>query len=104
VTAIEQSAERDLLIGEDQDRYFVEFNVAGLLRGDIKTRWQAYAWGRQWGWLSVNDIRKLENMDAIGPAGDVYVTPLNMTPATGAPSDDDNPQDPADVQEDKDAA
>jgi HK97 family phage portal protein len=104
VTAIEQSAERDLLIGEDQDRYFVEHNVAGLLRGDIKTRWQAYAWGRQWGWLSVNDIRKLENMDAIGPAGDVYVTPLNMTPATGAPSDDDNPQDPADVQEDKDAA
>jgi HK97 family phage portal protein len=52
IAAIEQSAERDLLIGEDQDRYFVEFNVSGLLRGDIKTRWAAYAQGRQWGWLS----------------------------------------------------
>jgi hypothetical protein len=69
---------RDLLIGEDQDRYFVEFNVSGLLRGDIKTRWQAYALGRQWGWLSVNAIRRMENMDAIGPAGDEYLKPLNM--------------------------
>jgi HK97 family phage portal protein len=107
VTAIEQAAARDLLIGEDQDRYFVEFNVSGLLRGDIKTRWAAYAQGRQWGWLSVNDIRRLENMEGIGPAGDVYVTPLNMVPAGTAGdrgSGSANPQDPDDVQEDKDAA
>lgn len=37
----------------------------------------AYAQGRQWGWLSVNDIRKLENMLAI-PNGDIYTQPLNM--------------------------
>jgi HK97 family phage portal protein len=106
IAAIEQSAERDLLIGEDQDKYFVEFNVSGLLRGDIKTRWAAYAQGRQWGWLSINDVRRLENMDGIGPAGDVYSTPLNMVPAgTAADSDEsDDPQDPEDVQEDKDAA
>jgi HK97 family phage portal protein len=106
IAAIEQSAERDLLIGEDQDKYFVEFNVSGLLRGDIKTRWAAYAQGRQWGWLSVNDIRRLENMDGIGPAGDVYVQPLNMVPAGSSAEDetDEDPQDPEDVQEDKDAA
>jgi HK97 family phage portal protein len=104
ITAIEQAAARDLLIGEDQDRYFVEFNVSGLLRGDVKTRWQAYALGRQWGWLSVNDIRKFENMDGIGPAGDVYVSPLNMTPAGGKSPADENPQDPEDAQENKDAA
>jgi HK97 family phage portal protein len=106
IAAIEQSAERDLLIGDDQDNYFVEFNVSGLLRGDIKTRWAAYAQGRQWGWLSVNDVRRLENMDGIGPAGDVYVTPLNMVPAGKAGEDsagDENPQDPDDVQEDKNA-
>lgn len=58
--------------------YYVEFKIDGLLRGDSKTRAESYAIGRQWGWLSVNDIRRLENMPGIGPAGDIYLTPLNM--------------------------
>ena len=59
-----------------KNRYF-EFNISGLLRGDIKSRYEAYAQGRQWGWLSVNDIRRLENMNQI-PNGDIYLEPLNM--------------------------
>jgi HK97 family phage portal protein len=58
--------------------YFIEFNIAGLLRGDAKSRADAYAAGRQWGWLSVNDIRRLENMPTIGTAGDIYLQALNM--------------------------
>ncbi len=57
--------------------YYVEFNLATLLRGDAVSRATAYATGRQWGWLSVNDIRKLENMPSI-PNGDIYMHPLNM--------------------------
>ncbi|HEY3694074.1 phage portal protein [Phenylobacterium sp.] len=92
--AIEQSAERDLLIGPDQDRYFVEHNVDGLLRGDWKTRWAGYAQGRQWGWLSVNDIRRLENMPPID-GGDSYLVPTNMVPADQIPPPaDDAPADP----------
>ncbi len=87
ITGIEQAAGRDLLFGDDQAEYFVEFNVAGLLRGDFKTRMQGYAWGRQWGWLSANDVRRLENQPSIGPGGDLYLTPLNMSP-TGAPGGD----------------
>lgn len=110
ITAWEQAAARDLLVGEDQDRFFVEFNVAGLLRGDIKARYAAYASGRQWGWFSVNDIRRMENMDPIGEDGDRYLEPINMTPA-GQPGQDDtttdpadpadNPRDPADDPEDQ---
>ena len=48
-----------------------------LLRGDAVSRATAYATGRQWGWLSVNDIRKLENMQSI-PNGEIYMQPLNM--------------------------
>lgn len=59
-----------------KNRYF-EFNISGLLRGDIKSRYEAYAQGRQWGWLSVNDIRRLENMNPI-PNGYIYLEPLNM--------------------------
>ena len=56
---------------------YVEFKVDALLRGDAKSRADAYAVGRQWGWLSVNDIRRLENMNAIDN-GDIYLQPMNM--------------------------
>ena len=60
--------------------FYIEFKVDGLLRGDAKTRAEAYAVGRQWGWLSVNDIRKLENMPPIDN-GDIYLQPMNMVEA-----------------------
>lgn len=98
ICAWEQAAARDLLIGEDQDRYFVELNVAGLLRGDVAARYRSYGLGRQWGWLSVNDIRRLENLDPIGPDGDRYLEPVNMS-AVGEPGDDDTSQQPPDDDE-----
>jgi HK97 family phage portal protein len=48
---------------------------------DIRSRYSAYATGRQWGWLSVNDVRKSEGLNSIGPQGDIYLQPLNMVPA-----------------------
>lgn len=78
---IEQTIARDLLSPAERRRYFVEHNVAGLLRGDFATRMQGYALARQWGWVSVNDIRRLENLNGIGPEGDVYLQPMNMVPA-----------------------
>ena len=68
---------RDLLLPDERSNYYIEFNISGLLRGDQKSRYEAYAIGRNWGWLSVNDIRRLENMPPI-PGGDRYLTPLNM--------------------------
>lgn len=69
--------------------FFVEHVTEGLLRSDIKSRYGAYAVGRQWGWLSVNDIRARENMNPIGPDGDVYLQPLNMVEAGAPPLHDD---------------
>jgi HK97 family phage portal protein len=68
-----------------QAGYYVEFKIDGLLRGDAKSRAEAYAVGRQWGWLSVNDIRKMENLPPI-PNGDRYLEPMNMTEAGSTPS------------------
>lgn len=59
---------------------FQRFNVAGLLRGDVKARYEAYAIGRQWGFLSVNDIRRLEDLPPVA-GGDTYLQPLNMAPS-----------------------
>lgn len=57
--------------------FYVEHDLNGLLRGDTAARFQAYATGRQWGWLSANDVRRAENMPPI-ENGDGYMQPLNM--------------------------
>ena len=70
----EQAIVKDLLLPDEQDTYFPKFNVDGLLRGDYQSRMQGYATGISNGFLSPNDIHRLENMDLI-PAekgGDDY--------------------------------
>ncbi|NWN89193.1 MAG: phage portal protein [Micrococcaceae bacterium] len=62
------------------DGMYVKFNTAALERGDIKTRYDSYAIGKQWGWLSTNDILKHEDEPPV-KGGDVYLQPLNMVPA-----------------------
>ncbi len=79
----EQAIKRDLFLPGERDIYFAEFLVDGLLRGDIESRYRAYATARQWGWMSANDVRELENMNPI-PGGNIYLVPLNMVPATSA--------------------
>lgn len=78
----EQRVDRSLLVGRERERFYAEFLVDALLRGDTATRYAAYATGRQWGWLSVNDIRARENMNPVD-GGDEYLVPLNMVEAGG---------------------
>ena len=78
----EQAIRRALLSSEEKKKYFVKFNLEGLLRGDYQSRMNGYAIGRQNGWMSANDIRELENQDRI-PAeegGDLYLVNGNMLP------------------------
>jgi HK97 family phage portal protein len=88
---IEQAIERDMLLG-DSKNLFVEFNFAGLLRGDLLNRYKAYLLGRQGEWLSANDILRFENMSPRkDPGGDDYKNPL--TKDSGAAGVDDPPAD-----------
>ena len=78
----EQAMQRALIPQDDKSKYFIKFNVDGLLRGDYQSRMQGYATARQNGWMSANDIRELENFDRI-PAedgGDLYLINGNMMP------------------------
>jgi hypothetical protein len=78
-TRMELAFERDL-VRADQT-YFVRFNVNALLRGDLKSRYEAYAKGREAGFLSVDDVRAMEDMNPIkGPGGDEYIRPMNFVP------------------------
>lgn len=80
---IEQALKERLIPREQQAQFFPEFLIDGLLRGDIKSRYEAYHIGRQDGVLSPDDIRDLENMNPLPDGiGGQYWQPLNMSPAT----------------------
>lgn len=89
----EQSIVRRLFTEEEKKKYYVKFNVDGLLRGDYQSRMNGYAIGRQNGWMSANDIRELENLDRISSedGGDLYLINGNMLPLyrAGAFANDD---------------
>lgn len=78
--AFEEEAEDKLLTETQKHResHFIEFNRAALLRTALNERYTAYATARQWGWYSVNDIRRKESETPIGSEGDVYLVPQNM--------------------------
>jgi len=80
----EQAISRLLLDDSERLLYFAKFNVDGLMRGDYKSRMEGYAVGRQNGWLSINDIRRLEDMPLV-PAekgGDDYLVNSSMVGAS----------------------
>jgi hypothetical protein len=76
----EQEINRKLISPRERYIQSAEFVIDGLLRGDFASRYAGYAVGRQWGWLSVNEIRALENLNPISD-GNTYLSPMNMTPA-----------------------
>ena len=86
VSRWEQSMVRSLLTTDEKSKYYVSFNVEGLLRGDYQSRMNGYATARQNGWMSANDIRELENLDRIPSedGGDLYLINGNMLPMGNA--------------------
>ncbi|MBN6366595.1 phage portal protein [Providencia rettgeri] len=74
---IEQEISRCLLSGDDD--YYAEFSVEGLLRADSAGRAAYYTTSLQNGWMSRNDVRRLENLPPID-GGDIYTVQLNLTP------------------------
>jgi HK97 family phage portal protein len=73
----EAAIARDLIV--DDETYFSEHSVSGLLRGDHASRSAYYVAALTHGWMSVNEVRELENLNPIGPEGDMHFMQLNMT-------------------------
>ena len=70
-----QAISRDLIVRTDT--YFADFKVEQLLRGDTKSRYEAYQIAITNGILSPNEIRGLENLNN-REGGDEYWMPMNM--------------------------
>lgn len=70
------------LFGDD-DEYFTEFELKALLRGNTLSRFQAYEIAARagTGWMTRNEIRRLENLNAGPDELDEFLVPLNMAPS-----------------------
>jgi HK97 family phage portal protein len=78
----------DKLLTEREKRlesHYFEFDRSALLRMNALDRYRNHAAGRQWGWLSANDVLRAENKKTIGPQGDRYLVPANMIDARAVP-------------------
>jgi len=69
---------------------FVKFNVDALLRGDLKSRYEAHAIAWQNGWISDNEIRAYEEREPI-EGGDTHYRPANFVPLGWLPTPTDQP-------------
>lgn len=79
---IEEELDLKLQTGEAYDRYYTELNLDGLLRGDIKTRFEAHRIAVEGGWKNPDEVRRVENENAMpGGQGQIYTRPANMIPA-----------------------
>lgn len=63
---------------------FVKFNLDALLRGTTIERYDAYTKGLREGFLSLNDVRSVEDLSPLGEAGDQYRVPLQNIDAADA--------------------
>jgi hypothetical protein len=79
---IETAANAQLIDADARQTRFVEHVVDGLLRSDNEARARSYTLGITGGWLSPNDVRKMENLAPIA-GGDVYGRPASPPPANG---------------------
>jgi len=104
----EQRLNASLLSDVDRRKYFIAFDLKGLLRGDAAARKELYKalWGM--GAINADEIRRAEDMNAIpNNGGSQYFVPMNMVPADKAldillksgpkaePKSDDEPKEPA---------
>ena len=78
ITRIEQEMNLKLFRTNELGKTFIEFNVNGLLRGDVKSRTEAYKTAITNGYMSINEVRQKENMNSID-GGDKHFMQMNMT-------------------------
>jgi len=80
-----QAIARDLLTRQSFYTHEANFVLNALVRGDLKTRVEAYASARENGWMNGDEIRELEDLNPIpGGAGQVFWMPTYTQPMTGA--------------------
>ena len=65
VKAFETALNRDLLLEKEKDKYFFEFDVKEIIRASLKERYESYKLAKETGFMTLNEIRRAENLNWI---------------------------------------
>lgn len=65
IKAFETALNRDLLLEKEKKNYFFEFDVKEIIKASITERYNAYKTAKETGFMTLNEIRRAENMDYI---------------------------------------
>lgn len=65
VKAFATALNRDLLLEKEKKNYYFEFDVKEIIRASIKERYEAYKLAKDTGFMTLNEIRRAENMEWI---------------------------------------
>lgn len=65
IKAFETALNRDLLLEKEKKNYYFEFDTKEILRASLQERYNAYKTAKETGFMTLNEIRKAENMNAI---------------------------------------
>lgn len=97
VKAFETALNRDLLLEKEKGSYFFEFDVKEIVKSSLKERYESYKLAKETGFLTLNEIRRYENLDRIEGLDVVNVglgavlysakTHTYFTPNTGTSAD-----------------
>lgn len=63
--AFETALNRELLLEKEKKNMFFEFDIKEIIKANVKERYEAYKIAKETGWLSFNEIRRMENMNHI---------------------------------------
>jgi len=103
IRAFTTALNKDLLLEKEKNEMFFEFDVKEILKANVKERYEAYKIAKETGWITLNEIRKEENMNYVegldvinvGLGAVLYDTNTHQfyTPNTGSTANiTDNPK------------
>ena len=65
VKAFSTALNRDLLLEKEKGKMFFDFDVKEIIKANVQERYQAYKIAKETGWMTFNEIRRMENMNYI---------------------------------------
>jgi len=65
ISAIESALNKDFLLEKEKESFYFAFDTKKITRGNIKERYEAYKIASETGFLTKNEIRYAEDLDAI---------------------------------------
>lgn len=65
VKAFETALNRDLLLEKEKKNHFFEFDIKEIIRASLTERYNAYKTAKETGFMTINEIRRAENMNYV---------------------------------------